>query len=141
MTHPHNITDPFQAHAFIFGGKARFTLVSTKTGKRFTYRVKGKETESNPIFFANLLVGSDNTTDYEYIGYSKGGGFASGAKGQPNHPAFKALAWAEAHFRNGVMPDKLEFWHEGRCAKCARPLTDPVSIARGLGPECATKGL
>lgn len=26
---------------------------------------------------------------------------------------------------------------EGRCIKCGRPLRDPDSIARGMGPECA----
>ena len=26
---------------------------------------------------------------------------------------------------------------EGRCMKCGRPLRDPDSIARGMGPECA----
>ena len=25
-----------------------------------------------------------------------------------------------------------------RCSRCHRPLTDPVSIRRGIGPECAT---
>ncbi|HLO27571.1 MAG TPA: DUF6011 domain-containing protein, partial [Anaerolineales bacterium] len=24
-----------------------------------------------------------------------------------------------------------------RCIKCGRPLSDPESIARGMGPECA----
>lgn len=26
-----------------------------------------------------------------------------------------------------------------RCARCGRPLTDPESIARGMGPVCAEK--
>jgi len=25
----------------------------------------------------------------------------------------------------------------GHCARCGRTLTDPTSLARGLGPECA----
>jgi hypothetical protein len=28
----------------------------------------------------------------------------------------------------------------GRCGCCSRPLTNPVSIARGIGPDCAAKG-
>jgi hypothetical protein len=27
----------------------------------------------------------------------------------------------------------------GRCRICGRVLTDPVSIARGIGPECYSK--
>ncbi len=30
----------------------------------------------------------------------------------------------------------LEIAEEERCGKCGRQLTDPVSIARGIGPEC-----
>jgi hypothetical protein len=26
---------------------------------------------------------------------------------------------------------------KARCIKCGRPLRDPESIARGMGPECA----
>lgn len=29
---------------------------------------------------------------------------------------------------------------EGKCARCARQLTVPASLHRGLGPECAGKG-
>jgi len=140
MTHPHLLTDAAAAREFMFGGKARFTLVSKETSKRFTFRVAKHKTDE--IFFASVLTGPDNGSDYHYIGYSNGGGFASGKNASPFHPAFKALAWAEANLRaKGVMPDSLEFWHEGRCAKCARPLTDPVSIQLGLGPECAKKGI
>lgn len=28
---------------------------------------------------------------------------------------------------------------DGRCKRCGRTLTDPASVARGTGPECATK--
>jgi hypothetical protein len=30
----------------------------------------------------------------------------------------------------------LEVWHDGRCGRCHRQLTDPVSIETGFGPEC-----
>lgn len=29
---------------------------------------------------------------------------------------------------------------EGRCVKCGRTLTDPVSVDAGIGPDCRTKG-
>lgn len=143
MTHPLQITDPKAALEFMFGGSARFTLVSQKTGDRKTFRVQKKKGEprlgDKPIYFAQLLTGPNNTEDYTYLGYSHGGGFSSGRKGNPSHPAFKALAWAYGKLARGEMPEQLEFWHEGRCARCARVLTDPESIERGLGPECAGK--
>lgn len=35
--------------------------------------------------------------------------------------------------------NKLLYYHEGRCGRCARRLTVPESIINGLGPECADK--
>lgn len=140
MTHPHLITDPAAALDFMFGGSARFTIVSTKTGTRYTYRFKKSEGE-RPVYFAQLLTGPDNTADYTYLGFGKYGqsGLIAGGKGNPAHPAFIALNWAMNKMGAGEMPEQLEFWHEGRCARCAKVLTDPASIERGLGPECATK--
>jgi hypothetical protein len=35
----------------------------------------------------------------------------------------------------------IRFGHEvGSCGRCGSPLTDPESIARGIGPTCASKG-
>ena len=34
------------------------------------------------------------------------------------------------------LPPSLEVHEEERCGKCGRQLTDPVSIERGIGPEC-----
>jgi hypothetical protein len=64
MKHPLQFTDPAAVHAFIFGGRARFTLVSSGTGKRYTYRVAAAK-DSDTMFFVSLLTGSSNETDYE----------------------------------------------------------------------------
>ena len=63
----------------------------------------------------------------------------AGRKGSREHPAFTALDWTVKHLASGSMPAQLELWHEGQCARCARPLTDPVSIERGFGPECVKR--
>ena len=145
MTTPNLITDAAAAHQFIFGGRSRFTLVSKKTEKRYTYRV-AKAKDSDDMFFASLLVGQNNEQDYEYIGFVKTGSTHSeliaGRKGNPNHPAFKGLSWLLSKIENSnplTMPDDVEFWHEGRCARCGRALTDPASIEAGFGPECIGK--
>lgn len=141
MTEAARITDPAEALNFIFAGRARFTLVSTKTGTRYTYRVSIKEDEGQaPIWFAGVLSGPSNETDYTYIGFVKGGRhLIAGRKGRPDAPSYKALDWTLRQLDQGHMPEALEFWHEGRCCRCGRVLTDPVSIARGIGPECLTK--
>jgi len=88
MTHPHLIATAADAQQFVLGGRARFTLVSKQTGKRYTYRVsKAKDTDD--VFFASLLVGQNNEQDYEYIGFTKNGNaLIPGKKGNPSHPAF-----------------------------------------------------
>lgn len=35
--------------------------------------------------------------------------------------------------------NKMEYYHVGRCGRCARPLTVPESIINGIGPDCAEK--
>lgn len=145
MSHPHLIEAAADALEFAFGGAARFTLVSKKTGERKTFRI-AKAQDKDDMFFASLLTGPDNTEDYTYLGFYRRNGagvvgsLIAGKKGNSNHPAFKALNWSVLMMEtNGQVPEQLEFWHEGRCARCARVLTDPVSIERGLGPECAGK--
>lgn len=45
--------------------------------------------------------------------------------------------WVEAH--DGVKTLPFEVAEESRCGVCGRELTDPVSIGRGIGPECYGK--
>ena len=141
--HPLMIEDPAAAREFVFGGSAVFTLVSKKTGTRFTYRVS-KAKDKDDMFFASTLSGPDNLSDYSYIGFIRTSGnfpglLTSGAKGKMGTPSYSALAWFLNQLAKADLPDTVEMWHEGRCMKCARRLTDPASIKRGLGPECAGK--
>lgn len=131
------LTDAARIREFLDAGQAKFTLVSRTTGNRFTYRAKpGKAPD---LLFFDMLIGADNTNDYRYIGYWGPRGFRP-ADHTPG-PGALALAWfmgALAAPTSGKL-DQVEFWHAGRCAKCGRLLTTPESIARGLGPTCATK--
>ena len=129
------------ALAFIRAGKATVTLVSARTGTRFTYRVSAAP-DGADTFFVALLNGPDNTGDYKYLGRIARGIFWAGRKVPrpgdigPDSPSSKAFTWAWKHLIRGELPDSLEIWHEGRCGRCARKLTVPASIASGFGPEC-----
>lgn len=37
-----------------------------------------------------------------------------------------------------TIPESIEIWHEGCCARCARRLTVPASVETGFGYDCAT---
>jgi len=148
---------------FIFAGAATLTLVSLKTGVRFTYlvRVKKEDKEklerdrdafeggsgmraSEVVYFVNLLRGPDNTADFAYMGVlrrSPARYFWTEKSGKVGRAcaAYKALVWFidQMNGRRDVLGSSLEVWHEGRCGRCGRKLTVPESIAAGLGPECA----
>jgi len=132
-------TSAESALAFVRAGKATVTLVSVKTGVRFTYRATAKD----DCIFVGLLNGPDNTSDYKYLGRIARGIFWAGRKSprpgdiSPDAPSARGFDWAWRHLVKGELPESLEIWHEGRCGRCSRKLTVPASIASGFGPECA----
>lgn len=127
------------ALAFMFAGHAHFTLRSKKTGTRYTYRVS-KAKDSETVFFAALLVGSDNTKNYGYLGVIQDRKFRLTKKSRMAETASPvvALKWTLNNLINHSLPEQLEFWHEGRCGRCGRMLTVPESLELGVGPECAS---
>ena len=134
------IQNPKDALTYVNGGKGKFTVVSKKTGTRFTFKASQRKTDGvkSPVFI-KVLSGSDNQTDYRYIGFisTKKVGLIAGKKGLPTAVSFRALNWAVQQFAAGNMPEDLEFWHSGKCGCCGRELTVPDSIASGIGPVCA----
>jgi hypothetical protein len=137
------------ALVFMTAGNATVTLVSKKTGTRFTYQIYKADTqrENEPaVYFVALLNGSDNESNYKYLGRIVGQALYIGRKvpkpGDIGRSAPSALAfdyaWQHLTKRNAI-PPLLEVWHEGRCGRCNRKLTVPSSIESGFGPECITK--
>lgn len=133
--------------AFILAGNARFTLVSPKTGQRFTYRVRAAQQEGDRRFFVSVLTGADNESSYTYLGTvfppkpgAERGDFGHGRKSTigKGAPSAKAFAWFWSLIQAGANPP-CEVWHCGKCGRCGRALTVPESIASGIGPECAKK--
>lgn len=130
---------------FILGGNAYFTLVSKRTGTRFTYRVSVAK-DKPTTFFVSVLNGPDNWQNYAFFGmiftdkeqpkfvYSR-----KSAKVSEDAPSVRAFAWAFEKLQYGFGHDQLEVYHSGKCGRCGRMLTVPESIASGFGPECIGK--
>lgn len=139
-------TSAEEALNFIMSGSAVFTIVSKKTGSRFTYQVKrpkdkpGMKGRPDIGFrWVKLLIGPDNTRDYQYMGRIRGLNYEHGLTSDipSNAASVVGLNWVLRWLVAGnLKEDKIEIWHEGRCGKCAKRLTVPSSIANGLGPEC-----
>lgn len=141
------IIDQTHVKAFILAGKAAFTVVNTKTGNRFTFRVKWpkrcpKERRSYAPLYVTVLVGPNNSYNYAYLGAiydRKRFARTNGVKISESTIQAKAwkYIWERLNSTDGLLPDFVQVWHEGRCAHCGKRLTVPESISRGLGPECA----
>lgn len=145
-------TDAIQARQYIRAGKATVTLVSTRTGARFTYRVNTPEDKAtgkrvtDGTLMVSVLNGPDNTSSYKWLGRVSRDIFWVGRKNPQAGEIRKDAACAKAFdfawrvlLRGSAIPEGLEIWHEGRCGRCGRKLTVPESVARGFGPECADR--
>ena len=145
------LTDPAVAWRFLLAGNAIFSMVSGRTGVRYTFRLsRGKPRDGDdrpPPWFLSSLVGPSNTDDYAFIatafaeGVPGGGGervqTVRAAKGvDPRDKRVLAVAWLIDRLRRGELPATVEFWSSGACGRCGRLLTTPESVERGIGPEC-----
>lgn len=134
---------------FILAGNATITLVSRRTGSRFTYKISQAKDDDDLVprrlWFVSLLTGQDNETNYQYLGhinsrllYKHGdkSPISSGA------PSARAFMWFFDHVEENeplnsyALFSGVEVWHEGKCGRCGRKLTVPSSIESGFGPEC-----
>jgi len=140
MAEGQKIEDAFSAAQFMLAGKATLTVVSEATGNRFTYQVRNwKKAKNGTMHFVSVRTGND----YASIGVIRDKeSFSVGNRADLPYDDKRTLGFRyvfEYLIKHRAMPPKAEIWHEGTCGRCARPLTDPVSIARGIGPECASK--
>ena len=134
------LRDPADTIRFLLAGNAHVTFQSKRTGTRFTYRVVGNSKSEGPSHFVHVLTGPD---EYAYLGVIwDSRAYAHGRKSRIFSSAKSnvAFSWCWSRLSAGKMPADLEIWHEGRCGKCGRRLTDPESISSGLGPVCAKRG-
>lgn len=163
---------------YVFGGHARFTVVSKKTGTRYTYRLslpnskckncgeplapgardcgKCAAPQAYPApdpsvgpFFLKVLTGPDNEAAFEFVGTVRlRDGYPSythsrKARIGETAPSVVAAKWFFAQLAKdaGSKLDACEIFHDGTCCRCGRALTVPESVASGIGPICAEKGL
>ena len=132
----------------MLAGKAIFTLVSKKTGTRYTFKVKHMPASGQwpEKYFVAYLNGPDNWTNYVTFGQiNMNGNFSMTRKAveqglSMNSAPVAAFNWTLGFLNAGKEPLGVEVWHAGKCGRCGRLLTVPSSIEMGLGPECASKG-
>jgi hypothetical protein len=119
---------------YLFLGRALLTVVSMKTKRHFTfavhfvngaYQVSFKTFNNNFDYLATLLK-----TDKGML-LRRSGRF--GYKATP-YIALKHLLGVALF--NAEFPKNIEVYHYGKCGRCGRVITAPLSIKIGIGPEC-----
>lgn len=139
MTIGHPITAPDQALQFMLAGNATFTVKSEATGEHLTFQVRNwKKAKDGTVHFVSVRTGND----YASIGMVRNrNSFSLGKRADLPYDdkRVRGFRYIFEHLCNQHMPPKCEVWHEGQCGRCGRALTDPVSIERGIGPECLSK--
>jgi hypothetical protein len=136
--HSHQMQVPEDVRTFVLAGNARLTLVSKRTGTRFTFKIR--QPKPDQPHYVSLLTEPDNERGYTFFGtifeqrhfrHSPRSSLGNVAPG----PAAWRWFWTTLTQTSTLHP-QLEVWHEGRCGRCGRTLTVPESIENGLGPEC-----
>lgn len=128
-----HIIEHKEALNFIFAGNSTFTVRNSESGNRFTFKCKNKK--NTDLFFISVLTGSNN---YTYIGIVINKIYKHGKKSVVSNKAKSVLVfdYILRKLKNNTLDNVVEIWHEGKCGKCGRKLTDPSSISSGYGPSC-----
>ncbi len=134
----------FERVARLFNGT--YTIRNRTTGKHRTFRITTQKPDAT---FApgrrvvSLLTGADNTRDYTRFGFVSDAGIEVFAKhralagGKPTDwEQYARMLWDLAVENGRWLAASHELQQAGTCILCNRLLTDPVSIATGIGPVC-----
>jgi hypothetical protein len=139
---------------WLTAGKAIFTVeppadfvAANGVKPHYTYKIRRKAASGTfrfDAYFLYLLTGPDNQNDYTYlgkVGWNKGEVFLSDKSAMPGESwpvkiARKTLVRLWQGEQATIEATGWKVHHEGRCGRCAAPLTVPASVESGYGPEC-----
>jgi hypothetical protein len=121
---------------YILGGKAFVTFLNPSTGNRFTYKVLKHKTDD--IYFVHVLTNPDT---YMFLGTIRNFVFRFSQKSKILRDARSHIVFDYVFHNLGMrtLNSSIEIFHDGKCGRCGRQLTDPISVETGLGPYCRNK--
>jgi hypothetical protein len=137
---------PKLSKKFLLAGRALYT-VDNGSGEHYTFKVRLKKGEWNgkpsETYFVQVKA-PGGPWPYQYIGILNPdtGHIKCTSKSAflPGTKEYDVAAWStQVVIRGTMIPSNYDVRHAGKCGKCAKTLTDPESIERGIGPECWKK--
>jgi hypothetical protein len=137
--------NPLALPQLFFAGRAVLTFRNTVKETHMTVKVK-QATDKNdrkiklPIFFVFVSLLGDKETGYVFAAtiFKDTMGIKLSKNVQEGTQLHKVVSFIWNSIRNPqILKDKkVSLLHEGRCCRCAMPLTHPESINTGFGPDC-----
>jgi hypothetical protein len=127
--------------------------ITNGAGEHRTFRIRFRPKFAGGSFVVGLLTGSDNDRDYDDFAFVKAdsGKVCVWTKKRSKLTNYYAVLLQKAFFAIAKTEEECvetEFscaerpysvLLSKRCLRCNRKLTNPESIRRGIGPECANK--
>lgn len=145
MATTHNITPDLDTRAgrMFAAGRLTVTFTSAQTGEHITVTAKSRKKdgenwvscpldEAMVVFFSVPNAGGGWDDKIGKFTYGKGFVADPRADAARVFCAKQLVVFAEGR----ELPSGLTAQEANRCGKCGRELTDPESIARGIGPTC-----
>ena len=141
------VETPSKALKLTLAGNSTMTVVSTGHPTALTFRVR-QCTDNKELWFVSALA---YDCRFDYLGTirimrNSEPLYTIGKKSHYNHTSAQNRVFIEFFLAAKRVVSDHDSWppgmavtHAGRCAVCARKLTNPVSVDWGVGPECWEK--
>lgn len=126
---------------YLHGGAGQVTMYSP-TGKTRTYKV-AKPRHDQFADGTYFIYAQYSNGEWAYVGMVDPEDLVvirtTHSKFPRNHSIFKGAEYLYDMATGRIRSTKMRVLHEGVCGACGRKLTDPKSIACGIGPSCRRK--
>ena len=121
----------------------RFTIESPRGGHK-TFQIKtGKRGDFKGKRVLSIFFGRENTNDRQYRGFAfvfpERVAMWRRFQGDATHAMYITMLISLVKYGEESQFAKrgYKLLMEKRCRACNKPLTNPISIAEGIGPECS----
>ena len=133
------------SHIF-FAGRTRVTLKNDDKGTHVRLKVKEKKERVNGkmvgtgrfFVYTSILNDGDAGWDFAATFFADSKNYRLGRDHAKGSPVDRIMNFVANGLKNpSIFRQKgASIFHEGRCCRCAMPLTHPDSIILGIGPDC-----
>lgn len=145
------ISDPALAYELVTGGRAKITFKSLVSGRHYTYQVNRKPPRGevrkawDRRADDRLFVSVRTSKGYDYMGMCKTIRWplhvTDDSLRRESDTDFRAFQHVWTRLIEGRIPSNVAVYFEDHCISCGKVLTNPDSVQRWMGKDCAKRAL